>query len=312
MFWRCLPRKKDFSDHLRYLLRNINRLLLIIAIAGLKVWRATAASLPAIQWTALARNTNSLGSANSVRAMAVDAAGNTFVAAKAGADGSLQFGTNKVTFVSNNDAIALAKMDAAGNWLWVKSTGAALKGTPYALAVDAMGNCYVAGTIGPGFTGNGTVLFGTNNLELGIYDYVTWLIASDTSAKAFVAKFSAAGLCQWVRGARSGYSEAYAVAVSPNGNVSFGGKFGSKIGLGSAAPVTSQNYQFSATNNYAANLEDCFVATYDSNGVFQWAATVTNSTGSYREGVLSLCTDSDNNVNVAGLFAGTRAFPPIM
>lgn len=283
----------------------MQKLFWVLAVLGIGVCQVLAAVPPALQWGSLARNTNSLGSANAVRAMAVDGAGNTFITANLGTDGVLLLDTNRITAgASGGNDILLAKLDPAGNWLWVKNSKTAIKCTPYALAADAAGNCYLAGTIGPAFMGNGTSIFNTNNVELGIYDYTTWLTANDLYAKAFVAKFSPAGQCQWVRGARGGsYSEGYTVAVSANGNVTFGGKFGRGIGFGPATPVSSQNYQF-FTSNTVSGGEAPFVATYDSTGNFLWAAAATNA--GLKTGTLSLSTDSANNVVVAGLYSGTQ------
>jgi hypothetical protein len=147
-----------------------------------KVW-----SFDVLPWT------RELGSAaeDDARSVAVDAAGNVFVA-----------GYTKGSLDGNTSAggwdMFLVKYAPSGKKLWTRQLGTAASDTAYGVVVDAGGNAFVAGITGGALGGN-------------------------TSAGAddiFLAKLDPTGATSWIRQVGSaGYDCGFAVAIDPAGNV---------------------------------------------------------------------------------------------
>jgi M6 family metalloprotease-like protein len=214
--------------------------------------------------------------ADAANAVAVDGAGNAFVAGYF--TGTATFGTNELVSAGARDGF-LAKFDPAGRLLWVRRMGGAGFDAVHAVATDTNGNCYLAGEF------EGIAVFGANALTN----------ANPVSySDAFVAKFDAGGTNVWARAVatRDLHDTAHAVALDGAGNVFVAGQ----------SPMTN----FNAT--VLANHGRAFVAKFNNAGAPQWArkagggglvATDNTATG--------VAADAAGNVYVAGVFAGTDA-----
>jgi hypothetical protein len=138
-------------------------------------------------------------------AVAVDAAGNAFVAGQTegGVDGPS---------AGQSDAF-LAKVDPAGTTLWARQLGTGGYDIAYGVAVDASGHAFVAGITQGALQG-----------------------PSAGQEDAFVAKYDADGTLRWVRQlGTSGGDWAYAVAASADGYVYVTGEtYGTLPGASSA------------------------------------------------------------------------------
>jgi len=89
------------------------------------------------------------------KGIAADAAGNSYLSGSF--IGTATFGTTNLISRGNSD-IYVAKLDANGNWRWIKQAGGVSHESAYALTLDARGNCLISGVF------IGTSTFGTTNL----------------------------------------------------------------------------------------------------------------------------------------------------
>lgn len=139
------------------------------------------------------------------------------------------------------------------------------------------------------------------NVFLGGYTYTTSSFATTGSHQttiagvkdAFLAKFNAGGIRQWVTYyGGNGDEEANTCAIDGNGNVLLGGYTTS-----SSAIATSGSHQ-----EAISGLKDAFLAKFSTDGVRQWA---TYYGGSYEEVGSSCAIDVNNNIFLAGIRTGS-------
>lgn len=151
------------------------------------------------------------------------------------------------------------------------------------IAADAVGNYYVAGT----FTG--TVDFEAGNGETNV--------TSSGAVNAFVAKFNAAGLLQWVRQWGGNADESVSgVAVDASGNVLVSGEFSLTADLDPGAGTHTRT---------SAGRTDAFVLKLAENGDLLWVNTWGGESGEKTGGV---GVDAAGNVYVLSQFEGTIDF----
>ncbi|MBI5509414.1 MAG: SBBP repeat-containing protein [Deltaproteobacteria bacterium] len=259
-----------------------------------------------------------------VRAAAVDASGNVFLAGFT--DGQFAGHTNQGGF-----DLYVAKYDTDGNWEWTRQAGTSGTDSAYGAAADADGNVVIAGstsgTLGASSAG-GTDLFVRKYNSAGVVQWTQQLgtaltdVAEDVTTDGvnvyvagstdggldgnadgsykdiFVVKYDSAGTKQWTRQRASddrpppyctdneyGQDQAYAVAADATGNVYVAG--------------TTEGCLDGVMN--AGYGTDLFVIKYNTNGDWQW----TRQRGTPNsEGVGGIATDSSGNVYVAGWTPG--------
>jgi hypothetical protein len=207
--------------------------------------------------------------------LALDAAGNTYVAGSF--TGMARFGATVLTSASPGEQdVYVAKVDAAGNYLWAQSAGGSGYDWANAIAVDAQGNAYVTGYFSSSAAAFGGLrLFNTN-------------VAGD----AFVAKLEGStGTWQWaVRAGGTGAESGSAIAVDVAGHVVVGGVFDSNVA----------DFGLISLTNARAEASDVFVAQLSTaTGAWQWAQ---RAGGMGQEDVGGLAVDAVGNVYVAGSF----------
>lgn len=202
-----------------------------------------------------------------------DASGNVYVAGKYEMDA--MFGSTQVTCEGNHD-IYLAKYSSAGQIQWVKTAGGADGDYARSLAVDASGNCYIAGEIEGQTSFSGTTVAGK---------------AGDNDG--FVAKYDANGNLKWAIPI-GGWSNDKAVSISIDdaGNSYVTGIFKTTADFGSHQ-LTSQGG------------EDIFVIKIDNNGNVKWARS---AGGNQDDEGKSIKTDGSGNVYVTGYISGSTMF----
>jgi len=211
------------------------------------------------------------------QSIAVDSLGNQYIAGPF--FGKANFGETELTPSGSYD-IFIAKLDASGNFLWAKRAGGTGFDIATSVAVDKMGNCYVAGAFSQ-IAQFGAVPLLTSS---GYYD-------------VFVTKISSNGEFVWAKKAGGVEDEqANAVTVDNSGNVYIAGSFKDKSIFGSTELTAS------------GENTDLFVAKLDYNGNFIYAK---KAGGADDDQATSIGTDSLGNLYVTGSFMSTAQFGDI-
>jgi len=163
------------------------------------------------------------------------------------------------------------------DYLWAQQGGSAAADKTRGLATDAAGNVYMTGE----YSKTGT--FGDFKLE------------SKGELDFFVAKYSPAGKCLWVRtGGGSKIDRGYGVAVDAQGNVFVTGHCQS----------TDATFDGLACENRGGDY-DLFVAKYDASGKIQWLKSGGGAGYDYGHGI---GVDKVGNCYVTGSMAGDCEF----
>jgi len=218
--------------------------------------------------------------------LAVDQAGSVYVAGGF-SSASATFGTITLPNSQAGHTVAcVAKLAANGTWQWATQTvaGSYASQGDYAqsVAVDNLGNAYIAGSFGAStITIGSTVL--TNNTPYGF------------TSDAFIAKLDTAGQCVW--GHRLGgtaYDGIQDVAIAANGDV---------VCLGYIqGPVDATSWVQPA--NSSGHFE-VFVARLTAAGAPRWAAS---AGGPDAESPTQLALDAAGNAYVTGRFTSATAY----
>ncbi len=210
-----------------------------------------------------------VGATTRSNAMALDAAGNTYVAGSSNALGPA-FGMTTLAKLGDGDAIVV-KLDPGGNVVWAKNFGGPGATTDATgIGLDTMGNIYVSGS------------FDSANLTVPaltqIGDVDTFLIKLDTAGAVLWARnYGGAGAC----------AAANALAVSPAGDSHVVGTF---CGGPLTNPMLPHNGNF-----------DTFVLKVDSDGNTTWSTSCCETGGANTLG-WSVALGSAGAVFVAGDF----------
>lgn len=205
--------------------------------------------------------------------LACDADGNVF--ATGIYEGTADFGNLSVTGSSGYNCF-VAKLDSAGNWLWVRSAQAvSSQGT--GIASDPLGNCYVVGSFTPSVTFGDITLTGAGSGDI------------------FVAKLDPAGNWLWAtRLGGSGHDASHkGIGLDGAGNVYVCGSFENSVVIG---PDTLNS----------VGGADIFIAKLDPTGNCLWARRAGGSF--YDDRALDLALDPDGDCLLTGHFFGTADF----
>lgn len=219
-----------------------------------------------------------LGGANADRAsgMAMDRSGNIYVVGTF--EKTIRIG--RVTLNSGEyTGLYLAKYDPTGVLQWATAaTGSGDYRQP-SVAVDSLGNCYIAGSFSQ------TATFGLTTLTAeGTHD-------------AFIAKCNTGGTFVWAN--RAGGSRAdfgMGVAADSLGNCYITGSYRDQAVFGTMDITSAGGY-------------DAFVAKYNGAGTIQW---VKSYGGPIDDNGFDVAVDGGSNVYVTGDFSGDAYFGPIL
>jgi hypothetical protein len=205
-----------------------------------------------------------------MRSLAVDASGNTYVTGWFKSS-SFVFGTSTLTNAGDGDMF-LAKYDALGNVVWVKSAGGQNTDIGSSVALDVLGNTYLVG-----FFSSSTINFGTTTLtNAGDYDM-------------FLVKYDATGNVVWAKSAGgSALDGALSFAVDAYGNAYVAGYY------------ESPTLIFGSTTLTNAGSGDIFLVKYNASGNVVWAKS---AGGTGLDEAMSIAVDASGNTYVAGYFS---------
>jgi hypothetical protein len=251
------------------------------------------------------------------RAIAVDAAGNSYVAG--GFQGTFTIGNHTLTSTTRTGF--LLKCDAQGQVLWAQS----LPGSDVAaVATDGQGHVYLSGRLaaannlaakydaagtllwtstsaftsagaGQGITtdGNGNV-YVTGSFQGAISGPPT--VTSQGGYEGFLVKLNAQGQAQWMRSmGGSGDDAGRGIALGPDGTIGITGHF--------QGPASFETTTVSASSS--CSCAELFAAGYDTQGTCQWirsATTALISTGA------KLVFDAAGGICVAGSYELAAGF----
>jgi hypothetical protein len=175
--------------------------------------------------------------------------------------------------------IFFIKWDASGNFIWSKSFG----GTAYEvfgnLDIDPNTNSiYIAGE----FSGVADFNMNPSNAKT---------LTSFGGGDGFLAKYDAAGNCEWVKqiGASS-QDKIDVLSIDAPGNVFIGGYFSKTVNF----DPTATNTTFTSAGNY-----DSFLAKLDNNGNFKWAKQIGSMGNDWTGGISAT---GDGNMFASGSF----------
>jgi hypothetical protein len=206
-----------------------------------------------------------------VSGITTDAFGNTYITGQF--NGTAKFDTNTV-YSSGNGDFYLAKYNASGKVVWVRTSGANGIGIAFSSTTSMI---YLTGTyINSATFGNTTLNSVSNSMDI-------FLAAIDTSGAWIWAK-SAGGLWD---------DEVKGISTDASGNVFI---------TGYLAP---SSYAVFGSDTVSANTYDLFIAKYSSSGSVLWAES---AGGSGIDDVNGITNDNAGNVYLTGDFQGTATF----
>ncbi|NUQ23104.1 MAG: HYR domain-containing protein [Saprospiraceae bacterium] len=217
---------------------------------------------------------------------AIDASGNVYIAGtfSTTTDFDPGAGTFNLTPVSGFDGFLL-KLDANGNFLWVKhivATSASWTLVPRALVVDPSGNIYVTADFN------------------GIYDFDpgagVFTLNSAPGSDIVTFKIDAGGNLVWAKQLQVTGS-VQDIAVDASGNVLTTGEF---------SGVSDFDPSAATVNLSPVGSSNTFIVKLDGAGNFVWAKQIDNGTNFG----LSLAVDAAGNVYTTGGFSNTADFDP--
>ncbi|MCU0432656.1 MAG: gliding motility-associated C-terminal domain-containing protein [Bacteroidia bacterium] len=198
-----------------------------------------------------------------------DASGNSYITGFY--EGTATFGAQSITAAGSQDMF-VAKYDATGNLLWVRSGGGPLADAGNGIAADAAGNVIVTGEF------SGTANFGTASLS-----------SLNGSMDVFTVKYDAAGNVLWAeKGSSRQTDRGFGVSTDAAGNIFITGQFSDTITFDLPHNNVSQNA--------------VFVVKYDPAGNEQWFRRIAGGGFNIANGIH---TDNSGNVLLTGDFQGT-------
>jgi len=202
----------------------------------------------------------------------IDSAGDIFIGGIFGM--TFNFAGNTLISTGTSRDLFFAKYSSNGTELWAKSAGGNYEDILNSIALDSIGNIYLAGQ------------FQSTQMIIGN----DTLINNGQWWDSFIIKCDQFGNPIWAKNPGSIEDDyAKSIACDNSGNIFISGNFrGSSISFDSTTLVNSN------TQNY-----DIYVAKYDSNGFLQWGKS---AGGSSHDQSLAMCLDANSNVYVTGFF----------
>jgi len=203
--------------------------------------------------------------------VAVDASGNPYITGYFESD-TLYIGSDTL-IGSGWDNVFLVKYDTNGNVLWSKNPKGTFSDQAYSIAMDTIGNFYVAG-----YFNSSTIIFGSDTLT------------SSGGDDIFLVKYNTGGNVIWAKSARTNetyYDIVLPTAVDASGNTFVAGYF------------NNDTLIFGSDTLMSAGGDDIFLVKYDTGGNVLWAKS---AGGTGDDLAYSIAADASGNVYLAGFF----------
>ena len=212
--------------------------------------------------------------------VAVDATGSVYVTGTY--IGPATFGLLAVASVTPvpfgyTDAF-VARLDGAGNWLWVRTGGGNRSDGAGPVVLDASGNAYVG------------LFFGGATAQFGPFSVANADGPTSTTSDVVIAKLDPAGTWRWARSAGSGgYDWVSRLALDDAGHLFAYGSFeGNSLGLGNLT-----------IRNSGSGSNDVYIAQLDTAGTWRWAR---DAGGTFIDLDGGMALDWAGNAYIAGYF----------
>lgn len=218
--------------------------------------------------------------------LAVDSSGNVYVTGKFQGTVDLDPGAGVCKAISNglND-IFVEKLSVTGTMSWAKSFGGVDADSASGIALDALGNVVVVGTV-------------TGSVDFDPGPAVAKFIGSG-STDAFAIKLDTSGNYLWAdRFGGTGAETASAVAIDAAGAIYVAGRFQGTVDFDPGAGVARST---------SAGSYDAYVTKLDGSGTFVWNRA---AGGAGADQASSLAVDTDGNVTLVGSFTTPASFGP--
>lgn len=247
-----------------------------------------------------AKNIGCNGGSQFLNAMALDTAGNIYVAGSFNGPADFDPGPGTFTMPSTSSLLQdafIARYDTAGNYVWAYHMGCTDDVTSaYGLALGKTGTLNITGVFystvdfdpGPGVSALSTTVAGVHNIFMAQYD----LMGNYKWAKNMGSSTSGGG-------AAKGSS----ISIDSSDNIYLTGYFS---GTTDFDPGPS-------TANITAKLIDMFFAKYDISGNYQWAHSIVPDNGVLIGGIAAepvVNVDSKGSIYLTGMFGDTANFNP--
>jgi hypothetical protein len=219
-------------------------------------------------------------------AIALDASDNVYVSGsfQQTVDFDTSTGISDLTSVSGDD-VFLLKLDALGNFSWVKGFGGVGEG--YSIACDMSNNIYLA-----------SYFSGSADFDPSINTTFN-LSSSGGSVDIVVSKLDALGNLVWAKKIGGTGSE-YAphIIVNSTGNLYISGTFSETVDI---------DPNVGTSNLISTGSQDIFIAELNSSGNLIWANSI-GGVGSDSPTFIAI--DSADGIYIAGFFSGNVDFDP--
>lgn len=213
--------------------------------------------------------------------MDIDTAGNIYVCGYYNENAT--FGTLNAPATFGKDGF-LAKLDTAGNWIWLKTANGGWDERVLGMCSDRLGYVYVTGTC----------WYDTD------FGSCSGAIFPGGSDNIFVAKLDLDGNCQWLIGAGGDSDDqGYDLIADPQGNIYLTGFISDEYSTGTSAQFGGITVPIPFGDSI------CFVAKINPMGIFQWVETFPGTDGE-RDNRIAI--DSANNIYITGGFTGVQNF----
>lgn len=211
-------------------------------------------------------------------AIAVDAAKNTYVTGYY--VNTATFGSINLTNAGSRD-IFIARYDANGQVVWAQRAGGSGLDEGRGIALDGLGNVYVAGYF------NNIAAFNTSPPAVNL--------STAGGQDIFVAKYNSNGGLVWVKRFGSTLNdEAFAITASTTGEVSITGMFRGTVAFGAS----------NLTSSGSSSL-DMMLVKLDASGNVLWAQKGGGTGSDFGRAIAS---DASGNYYVTGDFTGSATF----
>src|SRR6266581_2846287 len=241
---------------------------------------SSPAQVPNFEWARMADGPVS----TTPQGVATDNAGSVYVTGEF--RDTVTLGTNSLSQLLSGfrNQFFIAKMDSAGNCLWLKggavTGGNTIYGTSLglgrAVAVDKHGAIYLAGIF------NGRIDFSTTNFSS----------SASNGWATFIVKYAPTGTIVWAIKVGDFEGGDVGIAAGEDGSIHVVGAF-----EGTA--------RFGSTNLISAGSSDMFHAKLDTSGGLIWVRT---AGGTYADYADAVAVDSQGNSFMAGGFSGAVQF----